>query len=91
MPDELKKVSGAEEYISAEIELSESLNPEQEKALRDSLEKLDSRTFASLDIGEKKISASYDPTRIAKNDLLKIITQSGAKLAKVETEGSPLL
>ena len=91
MPDDSKKLSGAEEYISAEIELSDPLDPEQEKTLRDALEKLDSRTFASLDIGEKKISASYDPTRIAKEDLLKIITQSGIKLAKVETENSPLL
>jgi hypothetical protein len=91
MPNDSKKPSGAEEYISAEIELSDPLDPEQEKALRDSLEKLDPLTFASLDIGEKKISTSYDPTRIAREDLLKIITQFGINLAKVETEGSPLL
>ena len=91
MPNDSKKLSGAEEYILAEIELSAALDPEQEKALRDALAKLEPRTFASLDIGEKRISLSYDPTRIAKEDLLKIITQSGIKLAKVETEGSPLL
>ena len=66
MPNDSGKLSGAEEYISAEIELSEPLDPEQEKALHDSLAKLDPRTFVSLDIGEKKISASYDPTRIDK-------------------------
>ena len=59
--------------------------------MRDALSKLDPRTFASLDIGEKKISACYNPTRIAKDELLNIIAHSGLKLTKVETEGSPLL
>ena len=91
MPNDPKKLSGAEDYISAEIELSEPLGPEPEKVLRDALEKLDPRTFASLDIGEKKISATYDPTRLTKDEFLEIIAQAGVKLANVATEASPLL
>ncbi len=37
MADDSEKLSGAEEYIAAEIELAESLDPEQEKSLRDAL------------------------------------------------------
>ena len=93
MPNEFdsKNLSGAEEYIAAEIQLAEPLNPDQEKALRDALEKMDPRTFDSLDIGKKKISVCYDPTRITQDELLKVISQFGVKFSQVESEGSPLL
>ncbi len=91
MAEDEKHLSGAEEFVAAEIELSEPLDPEQEKNLRDALEKIDSRAFASCDLGAGKISLSYDPTRTTKEDLLQLIKQAGGKLEQVESEGSPLL
>lgn len=91
MADDEKKLSGAEEFVDVEIELAQPLGPEEEKALREALAKMDARTFASLDIATEKISASYDPTRVRKDELLQCVTESGGKLAHVEAEGSPLL
>ena len=85
------KLSGAEEFIAAEIELTDPLGPEEEKSLRDALEKIDPQAFASCDIEPKKISLNYDPTRTSQKDLLAIIERSGGKLKHVETEESPLL
>jgi hypothetical protein len=89
--DDANSLSGAEEYIAAEIDLSEPLNPDQERGLREALEKMDPQAFASCDIGTKKISLCYDPTRTSKEALLEIITQSGGKLDHVESENFPLL
>jgi hypothetical protein len=89
--DDSDQLSGAEEYIAAEIELSEPLDPDQERNVRDALEKVDPHAFDSCDIERKKISLCYDPTRISKKDLLQIIKQSGGKLEHIESEGSPLL
>lgn len=86
-----EKLSGAEEYISAEIELAEPLDPEQEKNLRDALGRIDSEAFASCDIAPTRISLCYDPTRTKKEDLLELIKGAGGKLKHVESEGSPLL
>ncbi len=91
MADEKKKLSGAEEFIAAEIELTDPLDPEQEKNLRDALAKIDPEALDSCDIGPKKISLCYDPTRTSKEALLQLIQQAGGKLAHVESEGSPLL
>ncbi len=89
--DDAKKLSGAEEFIAAEIELAEALDPEQEKNLRDALAKIDPHALDSCDIGAKKISLCYDPTRTSKEDLLQLIQQAGGKPDHVESEGSPLL
>ncbi len=89
--EKAKKVSGAEEYVSAEVALAEPLDPEQEKALRDALENLDERAFGSFDIGAKRLSFSYDPTRTSKKQLLDFIRQAGGKPGQVESGGSPLL
>lgn len=91
MPDDSQKFSGAEESVDLEVELAQPLGPEKEKALREAFEKTDARTFASLDIATEKISVSFDPTRTSKDELLRIVTQSGGKLARIEEEGSPLL
>ena len=45
----------------------------------------------SIDLGPKKISLCYDPTRTKKEDLLQLIEQAGGKLKQVESESSPLL
>ena len=91
MADNSEKFSGAEEYIAVEIELSESLNPDQERDLRDALEKLDSKAFDSCDIDPKKISLCYDPTRTTKEELVRLIQQAGGKPAHIASEKSPLL
>ena len=91
MADNPDKLSGAEEYIAAEIRLSHPLDPEQEKNLRDGLEKLEAGALNSCDIAPQKISLCYDPTRTSKDDLLQLIGQAGGKLDQVESEGSPLL
>lgn len=91
MADDSEKFSGAEEYVAAEIELIEPLDPEQEKNLRAALEKLDSHAFDSCDIGPKKISLCYDPTLTTQESLLAAIKQAGGQLKHVESEGSPLL
>jgi hypothetical protein len=85
------KLSGAEEYIAAEVALAEPLDPEQEKNLRAALEGLDSHAFDSCDIDPKKIFLCYDPTRTSKEELLQLIKESGGKLEHIETESSPLL
>lgn len=91
MTDDFDKLSGAEEYVAAEIELSEPLDPEQEKNLRDTLQKLDPHALDSCDISPEKISLCYDPTLATKEWLLAAIEQAGGKLKRVESEGSPLL
>ncbi|MGI8890615.1 MAG: hypothetical protein ACR2G0_07510 [Chthoniobacterales bacterium] len=88
--DDEKKLSGAEEYMAAEVELSEPLAPEQEKQLRDAMDKMEPGAIDSCDIGPKKISLCYDPTRTKKEALLDLIKQAGGKIEHVENEGSPL-
>ncbi len=91
MAEDDKELSGAEEYIAAEIELTEPLDPEQEKNLRDTLQKLDPHALDSCDISPEKISLCYDPTLTTKESLLAAIQTAGGKLKHVESEGSPLL
>ncbi len=91
MADDATTDSGAEEYVAAEIDLAEPLNPEQEKNLRDALDQFEAHAFDSCDIGAKKISICYDPTRTKKQDLLRLLEQCGGQLKHVESEGSPLL
>ncbi len=91
MADDSDKLSGAEEYVAAEIELSEPLDPEQEKNLRDALQKFDAHALDSCDISPEKISLCYDPTLTTKESLLAAIQTAGGKLKHVESEGSPLL
>jgi copper chaperone CopZ len=91
MPNESSNPSGAEEFVTAEVDLSEPLGPEQEKNLRDALERIDGRAFESCDVTASQISVSYDPTRTKKQDLLRLIEEAGGKLKHVESEGSPLL
>ena len=91
MADDSEKLSGAEEYVATEIELAESLDAEQEKSLRDALAELDQHAFDSCDIGLKKISLCYDPTRTSKKELLQLIKQAGGTPKHIESESSPLL
>jgi hypothetical protein len=91
MADDSEELSGAEEYVATEIELAGSLDPEQEKNLRDALAELDQLAFDSCDIGPKKISLCYDPTRTSKKELLQLVNQVGGKLEHIESESSPLL
>jgi hypothetical protein len=89
--DELKNLSGAEEYVAAEIELAEKLDPHREKSLRDALHELVPHILSSYDIGEGKISLCYDPTQTSQEKLFQLIKQAGGTPEHIESEGSPLL
>ena len=91
MASDPERLTGAEEYVALEIELTERLDPEQEKNLRAALEKIDAVAFDSCDVAPGKISFCYDPTRTNKKALLGAIEQAGGKLKRVESEGSPIL
>ncbi len=89
MEDE--NLSGAEEYIAAEIEVAQPIGPLEEKAIRNSVAKAEGVRGDSLAIDECKVSVYYDPTRITKEEVVKLISQAGAKPNEVHTERSPLL
>jgi hypothetical protein len=91
MADDSDKLSGAEEYITAQIDLAEKLDPEQEKSLRDALEKLGTFALVSRDFAARRILLCYDPTRTSQKKLLQLIKAAGGHLAHIESEGSPLL
>lgn len=91
MADDSDRLSGAEEYISARIDLTEKLDPEQEKSLRDALEKLGTFALASRDLGARQILLCYDPTRTSQKKLLQLVKAAGGHLEHIESEGSPLL
>jgi len=91
MADDSDKLSGAEEYIGATIDLTENLDPDQEKNLRDALGKLVPHTLNFYDIGARQISLCYDPTRTSQKKLLQLIKHAGGTPGHVESEGSPLL
>jgi hypothetical protein len=91
MAADSEKLSGAEEYITATIELTENLDPDQEKNLRDALGKLAPHALNSSDIGGRKISLCYDPTRTSQKKLLQLIKKVGGTPGHIESEGSPLL
>lgn len=84
-------LSGAEEYIAAEIEVTEEIGPMVEKAIRDAVLKSKGIRTDSLGIEGRKVTVYYDPTRITKDELTNLISQAGAKPADVQTERSPLL
>ena len=91
MGDEAESLSGAEEYVSIEIELIEPLNPDSEKDLREALREIDAKAFDSCDIAPEKVSLCYDPTRTSRRQLLQLVQQAGGKLKHVESAASPLL
>jgi hypothetical protein len=91
MGDESEKLSGAEEYITEEIEFAQPIGPQEEQAIRDAVGKTEGLRADSLGLDECKVTVYYDPTRIARDEVTKIISQAGAKPANVHTERAPLL
>jgi len=91
MENSSDQTSGAEEFVSVEIELAERLGPEAEKAVREALDKVENGTIDSLNVDERKISVCYDPTRISREQLTKLISQAGAKPKEIQTNRAPLL
>ena len=79
MENSSDQTSGAEEFVSVEIELAEQLAPGAEKAVREALDKVENGAIDSLNLDERKISVCYDPTRISREQLTKLISQAGAK------------
>jgi hypothetical protein len=91
MENSSDQTSGAEEFVSVEIELAERLGPEAEKAVREALDKVENGTIDSLNVDERKISVCYDPTRISREQLTKLVSQAGAKPKEIQTDRAPLL
>jgi hypothetical protein len=82
--------SGAEEYISAEIEAAKEICPTEEKAIREAVTNSKAIRGDSLGIEGRKVTLYYDPTRMTKDELTKLIVQAGAKPSDVQTERAPL-
>ena len=91
MENSSDQTSGAEEFVSLEIELAEQLAPGAEQAVREALDKVENGAIDSLNVDEKKISVCYDPTRISREQLTKLISQAGAKPKEIQTNRAPLL
>jgi hypothetical protein len=91
MENSSDQTSGAEEFVSVEMELAERLGPEAEKAVREALDKVENGTIDSLNVDERKISVCYDPTRISREQLTKLVSQAGAKPKEIQTDRAPLL
>jgi len=87
MADDSDKLSGAEEYITATIALTEKLAPDQEKSLRDALEKLSTFALRAREVDARKILLCYDPARTSQKKLLELIRQAGGQLAHIESAG----
>jgi len=65
--------------------------PEAEKAVREALDEVENGTVDSLNVDERKISVCYDPTRISREQLTKLVSQAGAKPKEIQTDRAPLL
>jgi hypothetical protein len=91
MQNENEKLSGAEEYIAEEIEFAQPIGPREEQAIRDAVAKADGLRADSLGLDECKVTVYYDPTRITRDEVTKLISQAGAKPGHIHTERSPLL
>ncbi len=91
MPNKKENLSGAEEYIVEEIEFAQPIGPREEQAIRDAVGKTDGVRADSLGLDECKVAVYYDPTRINRDEVTKIISQASAKPRDVHTERSPLL
>lgn len=86
---ENEQLSGAEEYISAEIDLEHELNPEQEKALREVIEKRPGLRHDALSLSGKRITVYYDPAQVSREDLVAMVKQGGADASDVQTQRAP--
>jgi hypothetical protein len=89
--NENEKLSGAEEYIAEEIEFAQPIGPHEEQAIRDAVGKTEGLRADSLGLDECKVTVYYDPTRITRDEVTKLISQAGAKPNDVHTERAPLL
>jgi len=86
-----QNLSGAEEYVSLSIKIARSIDPKDEKNLREAAEKADGVLPDSLHIGEKTLTICYDPARIDKDEVTNLLKQAGAQFESVQTDRAPLL
>jgi hypothetical protein len=91
MEETPEKRSGAEEYVAAEIAMAQPIGAAEEKAIRDTLAKAEGVRIDSLGIDECRVTIHYDPTRITKDALMKLIRQAGVKLSDTKTERAPII
>jgi hypothetical protein len=89
--NESQNLSGAEEFIAVEIEFAQPIGPKEEKAIRDAIAKTKGLRPDSLGLDECKVTVYYDPTRITRDEVVKLVAQAGAKPDDVHTERAPLL
>ncbi len=88
MEPETERVSGAEDFIEAEIEAAEMDSPTAEMEIRAVIEKLPGIQQFSLAKG--KLSVRYDPTLVSKKKLGDAIASAGHPASHIEvgrTEG----
>ena len=90
MTSKKDNLSGAEEYIAEEIEFAQPIGPREEQAIRDAVGKTEGLRADSLGLDECKVTVYYDPTRITRDEVTKIISQAGATPGEIHTERSPL-
>lgn len=85
-------LSGAEEYVSLAVELERSLDPEQEKSLRDALLRMENEAvIASFDIGPEKVSVCYDPTKTSEKELTQLISWAGDQNGDKDVQWTPYM
>ncbi len=81
-------LSGAEDFIEAEIEAAEMDSPTAELEIRAALEKLPG--LRELTIAQNKLSVRYDPTLVSKKKIADAIASAGHPACHMEagrTEG----
>ncbi|MDQ3315065.1 MAG: heavy-metal-associated domain-containing protein [Verrucomicrobiota bacterium] len=77
-----ESLSGAEDFIEAEIEAAHMDSPAAEVQVRAALEKLPG--IARLDISHGKISVRYDPTRTSEKHISEAVAAAGHPVEKIE-------
>ncbi len=77
-----ESLSGAEDFIEAEIEAAQMDSPAAEMQVRAAVEKLPG--IARLEISHGKISVRYDPTRTSEKHISEAVAAAGHPVEKIE-------
>ncbi len=77
-----ESLSGAEDFIEAEIEAAHMDSPGAEMQVRDAVEKLPG--IARLEISHGKVSVRYDPTRTSEKHISEAVAAAGHPAQKIE-------
>ncbi len=77
-----ESLSGAEDFIEAEIEAAQMDSPAAEMEVRAAVEKLPG--IARLEISHGKVSVRYDPTRTSEKHISEAVAAAGHPVEKIE-------